>query len=412
MKDILVHDDSSISKSVERKINAFRQKSHTFEDLDDQPDRIENRITYARQGIADDGALERILGTSDFLSINFLSRGMQASRAICRLKVRAAVGPDEWYGTGFLVAPNLLVTNHHLIQDENQAQLTVANFGFERDTNGLEQKGHNFSLNPSATTGLFYTNQELDITFVGVSARAIDGTPLTDFGYLPLIPRTGKAIEGEWVTIIQHPGGEPKKIAVRDSQVILPSYKDCEDCYLDKFIHYSTDTSPGSSGSAVLNDQWQVVAVHHKALAAFNEKGEPLAKDGKTIWKESMGDENRRWIANEGVRISAIYNLIQNERYSDPVAYKLLNYLRFGLSMSSVIPQSAAFSEADILLEADGRPKPISHFDNASGYDPDFLSRRIPLPKPSTTLKPQLAKVKDGGVELKYTHFSSVFNQD
>jgi len=41
--------------------------------------------------------------------------------------------------------------------------------------------------------------------------------PIERFGYLPLIPLSGKGINGEWVTIIQHPGGEPKQMTVRNS---------------------------------------------------------------------------------------------------------------------------------------------------------------------------------------------------
>ena len=34
----------------------------------------------------------------------------------------------------------------------------------------------------------------------------------------------------------------------------------------DNFVTYSTDTTQGSSGSCVLNDQWQVIALHHSGV--------------------------------------------------------------------------------------------------------------------------------------------------
>ena len=53
-----------------------------------------------------------------------------------------------------------------------------------------------------------------------------------------------------------------------------------------------------------MNDQWEVVALHHS--------GVPETRDGKWvnidggIWKEEEGEERVHWIANEGIRISAI----------------------------------------------------------------------------------------------------------
>ena len=41
--------------------------------------------------------------------------------------------------------------------------------------------------------------------------------------------------------MIQHPGGQPKQISIRDSQVLIPSPEDVEEVDLEKFIHYSTE---------------------------------------------------------------------------------------------------------------------------------------------------------------------------
>jgi hypothetical protein len=47
------------------------------------------------------------------------------------------------------------------------------------------------------------------------------------------------------VSIIQHPSGERKQLALRENQLID---------VLEDFLHYRTDTAPGSSGSPVFND--------------------------------------------------------------------------------------------------------------------------------------------------------------
>ena len=43
---------------------------------------------------------------------------------------------------------------------------------------------------------------------VGDTSRSGNIT-LSRYGFLPLIASTGKVLEGEWLTIIQHPGGGP-----------------------------------------------------------------------------------------------------------------------------------------------------------------------------------------------------------
>src|SRR5262249_22643308 len=66
----------------------------------------------------------------------------------------------------------------------------------------------------------------------------------------------------------------------------------------------TTDTLPGSSGSPAFNKDWEVVALHHS--------GVPEVKNGRimtirqTVWTKGMPDAEIHWVANEGVRISAI----------------------------------------------------------------------------------------------------------
>ncbi|MBZ0108086.1 MAG: trypsin-like peptidase domain-containing protein [Candidatus Scalindua rubra] len=58
----------------------------------------------------------------------------------------------------------------------------------------------------------------------------------------------------ERVDIIQHPKELPKKVTLHDNKVILIK---------DKVVHYQTDTEPGSSGSPVFNNKWDLVTLHH-----------------------------------------------------------------------------------------------------------------------------------------------------
>jgi endonuclease G len=372
--------------------------------------RIDVRKSLIETSDRDPNGLERVLGTSDLCSINFLARGLEAAKAIARIRVRRADGSGEWYGTGFLVAPGLLLTNHHVLANADQAALAIAEFNFEHDLHGVESPRRAYNLAPSR---LFFSDSSLDCSFVEVAPRSFDGMPLTEFGYLPLMQASGKAIDGEWVSMIQHPGGQPKQIAIRDSQIVTLTSEDALNIELENFIHYTTDSEPGSSGAPVLNDQWQVVALHHRGVPDVNEDGQRLARDGKTLWTKEMGEEQKGWIANEGVRVSAIYNLLFSKQFESLHAKAALERLRYGFAVGKRTMLSVVGPRTtEIELEAQGADSPAALFEGVDGYDRDFLSKRVSLPT-DTTRKSKQAKLNGkNSTILKYTHFSVVFDSE
>ena len=156
------------------------------------------------------------------------------------------------YGTGFLVGARLLMTNNHVIASRAEASQVEAEFGFEHDVDGVLSDPVQFNLHPDE---MFFTDSNLDFTLVAVAPFSEGGVSIERFGRLPLIPISGKGVGGEWVSIVQHPNGQPKQIAIRASQIISLDPATVPGIDLDHFIHYSTDTEPGSSGSPVLGDQ-------------------------------------------------------------------------------------------------------------------------------------------------------------
>jgi len=62
--------------------------------------------------------------------------------------------------------------------------------------------------------------------------------------------------------IVQHPDGEPLKLAL-DTEAVIE--------VLDEgaTLRYRTNTLPGSSGSPCFNSQWQWVALHHSGDPCF-----------------------------------------------------------------------------------------------------------------------------------------------
>jgi V8-like Glu-specific endopeptidase len=237
--------------------------------------------------------LERVLGTSDFLGISFLERGLQVARTVGRVSIRGRTGSPIGYGTGFMVGPRLLVTNNHVLTDAGQAGDSVVEFDYFVRADGSPSTIKVFNLQPEV---FFRTDPELDFTLVAVAEVGASGTPLSAQGWNQLIPDEGKAIIGQWVNIIQHPNGEPKQLVLRNNEIVDTP---------DRFLTYRTDTSPGSSGSPVYNDQWEVVALHHAGKPARNAAGQILNQQGQP-WLPWMGEHQIQWESNEGARVSRI----------------------------------------------------------------------------------------------------------
>ncbi len=91
----------------------------------------------------------------------------------------------------------------------------------------------------------------------------------------------------------------------------------------DRFLHYQTDTTPGSSGSPVYNDQWELVALHHSGYPRRNPSGKILTPEGDE-WKVGMGEHRIDWIANEGIRVAAIVEHLKSLGGMDSAQQELL----------------------------------------------------------------------------------------
>lgn len=343
-------------------------------------------------------AIERVLGNNDLVAVNYFEFGLQAARAVCRIQIRDVLGYGKGYGTGFLVAPNLLLTNNHVLDKSEMAIKSLAEFNFEDDINFQPKATKLFTLLPGE---IFYTDPLLDFTLVAVSSDATDGTKLGNFGVLKLIEETGKALPAEYLSIIQHPEGNSKQVAVRENKLLWLD---------DNWIHYTTDTQPGSSGSPVFNDQWLVVALHHSGVPKKDSSGRIVKKNGEVVW-----------IANEGVRISRIYNALNNAAaQGDTHAAAISAKLRTSVTMPPfepiLLPQQPTTPIPNaMVVEA----LPEGWYQGAEGYKQDFLNASgnsgsnytVPLPTVTAPSKDDVVALPSGGSVLNYRHFSIVMNK-
>ncbi len=335
--------------------------------------------------------LERIVLTDDLLGVGYLEGGVTASAAVGRVNIRDERGRLTGYGTGSLVSPELLLTNHHVLPDAATAGFSVVEFDYQDGVDGLPRPVRAFGLAPDR---FFVADEDLDFALVAVKAAAADLRP---FGFNRLIGSEGKAIVGDFVTIIQHPRGGKKQVALRENRIVD---------VLDEFLHYETDTEPGSSGSPVFNDQWEVVALHHASVPA-----EGHAEYGGFL--------------NEGIRVSRLLAFLRGQRFS-PDRQALIDRLATRPERARPVadggPQVLTLTTpVDIRLRAEpaataeaGRIDP--DYSNREGYDPGFLpGHTVPLPTLPDALVPLAAENRQATSEpryvLPYHHFSVVMNK-
>ena len=274
------------------------------------------------KGLVGFNPLERIIGQNQLMSSFFLPLGAERARAVGRIVTATGVG----VGTGFLISTRLLMTNNHVIENERIAAFCRIEFDyvcrFDRGFGATQL----FRLLP----GEFFLTSEtrddlnLDYTIVAVEPVNWQGEELAGRGSIPLVSTLGDLTVLEWANIIQHPGGDPQQVALRDNKVVKS---------LEHFIHYEADTQPGSSGSPVFNDQWQLAALHHSGVPDQERPGVYRLRNGDE-WDTRQPlpyPEQLRmwakvnWLSNEGVRVNSIIADARLRLGGDPARHALFN---------------------------------------------------------------------------------------
>jgi endonuclease G, mitochondrial len=398
--------------------------------------------------------LERILEGNELQPINYLQRGVIASRAVARIQIRQPNGQSYGWGTGFLIAPQVLITNNHVLPSKEWAVHSSAQFDYEINLHDQPVEAIDFPLNPQQ---LFYTSPELDFTVVAVDGQSL----LNQFGWLPILDTPGKSFEGEWLTIVQHPSGERKQICVRENRLLKRS---------DDVLWYSTDTLGGSSGSPVFNNDWFVVALHHSGIPEkHNDKIQTI--DGQDFNPQNMNESRIKWLANEGIRASRIVQTLKQVLHTHLLLQPLFNITPESARINGDAPnvifspsqnrnifpmtsdhiqtvtipleitlqintnkqitltgkqtEFASVRESDTSDQRNHNTQSPARFDapfdanyqNRKGYDPDFLGakNRIAFPKLSAGLESEVTKLIEpqNGNEyiLHYNNYSTVMNR-
>ncbi|UVC19415.1 trypsin-like peptidase domain-containing protein [Mesorhizobium onobrychidis] len=229
---------------------------------------------------------ERAIGRYVTISATLLKVLADRRRAVARIQtdgIDFRGDPGAWGGTGFLVAPNLFLTNNHVLNSDVVAGKALVEFDYEVGEEAL--LGGTSTVSPSKKVfrldprRLFITSPAqdgLDYTFVW-----IDSSAAAEFGTIVLERSSFTMMEGEQAFVIHHPDGRLKEASVDDTDILKVD---------SRVVHYSSDTDYGSSGAPVFNRQGNLIALHH----ATSEQDLTLPNGHKSKY------------VNEGIKIAAI----------------------------------------------------------------------------------------------------------
>lgn len=199
----------------------------------------------------------------------YLELALERSRSIARVKF-----PNGGFATCFLVGPNLILTNNHVFETPDDTQGVKIQFDYRETFLGDLTDPVEFDPDPA----IFITDAQLDFTLVSLSSE------VTDRDYLRV--RHGQQPQANsHISIIQHPGGQPLQVAMRDNSLVFQD---------DAGIEYLTNTDYGSSGSPVFNDNWQVIGLH-------SQRVKDPGISGKVVWYRNRGSKITRILQNAQV---------------------------------------------------------------------------------------------------------------
>ena len=262
-----------------------------------------------------DGALQRIVVESNsFLDITrWRERLAEIEGRVCRIEVATNAGTT--FGTGFLIGPDLVLTNHHVVEavicgEQGQytakgltARLTdvVLRFDYRQLADGSVHSGTKVGI-----TAILDASPHSPVDEQPLPKPGTPEPEQLDYALLKAAtPAGGKALgdspigetaernadkrgviglpSAEWVFtpqaplfIVQHPEGAPMKLALETQAVIGMNANQTR-------VTYRTNTLAGSSGSPCFNQHLDLVALHHAGDPNYRPLYHPEFNEGVPI---------------------------------------------------------------------------------------------------------------------------------
>lgn len=246
-------------------------------------------------------SLERVVKDNlNFLNMeSFLKDYTDISRRIC--KVEVAVGATQQAGTGFLVGPDVVLTNYHVVEDllaaGGKAAAVLCRFDYLGASNALRGVGK--ALSTTAAFPLAWAKPSQVDTMVNAGGQLPDDGEL-DYALLQLATPVGddKVLQDGTtrgfiritdapdptaspapfaadapLVIVQHPSGQPMSLAIDTQGVIGLNDNGTR-------LRYRTNTEEGSSGSPCCTMNLTPIALHHAGDPKYAFRYKPQFNQG------------------------------------------------------------------------------------------------------------------------------------
>jgi hypothetical protein len=239
--------------------------------------------------------LQRIVREKNIFNDLFLlrTRLTEIEFQVCRIElpVTNALGEEGLMtGTGFLVGPDLLMTNYHVIEPliaegdgwKGKPEDVKARFDYKKLSAKSVNEGVVYELaaewlvdSSPYESGGEPEPEELDYAILRLARSAGDdpvggwpaGATPPKRGFMKLKPSGYPFPPDSALAIVQHPSGDPLSIAFdTDSVIRLNDGK--------TRVRYRTNTEHGSSGSPCFNLKLELVALHHAGDPEYDHPAE------------------------------------------------------------------------------------------------------------------------------------------
>lgn len=225
---------------------------------------------------------------------------------LCRVDLNQAAA-----GTGILIGPDVVLTNHHVVQAILTGGKPVTSlsclFDFKVLRDGTVSHGPRIAVaqivsHASPTQGelagepqrTLPTADELDYALLQLTEPIgnapvvvkVPDAPARGWERLPADPAILRV--GQGLMIAQHPAGEAMKLSIDTAAVLAVNANGSR-------VRYANNTEGGSSGSPVFDLQWNPVALHHLGdpaqghPPAYNQGVIPLSGIRRRIVDQGLG---------------------------------------------------------------------------------------------------------------------------
>ena len=186
-------------------------------------------------------------------------------------------------GTGFLVGPEVVLTNYHVVEDivngkKNSASVSCL-FDYKVLTNNRLNAGSRVQLaagqgvlvsapysaaeKAAKPDSMLPTEDELDFALLRLDRAFANEPENAPRGHEVIPGAPAEFKEGQGIIIAQHPAGAPMKLAIDTQSVIGVNANGTR-------VRYKTSTEGGSSGSPVYDMLWNLSALHHYGDPSWN----------------------------------------------------------------------------------------------------------------------------------------------